>query len=93
MFGVICVPEEVAAVFLPMRLGNILDAEQLAALGDVLILLCQDGEPRQHCPDAVFLPAHHKQKACLSTHKLKPSAMLSPDAILVTGKRRIVAAD
>ena len=48
-------PEEVAAVSGPVLLGYILNSEQALAVLLVLVLLCKDGQPRQHCPQAILL--------------------------------------
>mmetsp|Transcript_40488 Transcript_40488/g.67824 ORF Transcript_40488/g.67824 Transcript_40488/m.67824 type:complete len:598 (+) Transcript_40488:91-1884(+) len=52
---VVVAREEVPPVRLPVLHGHILHRHELAVRGNVLVLVRQDGQPRQHRPDAVLL--------------------------------------
>ena len=67
----VCQPEEVAAVGGPVLLGNVLNGEQALTIFPALVLLCQDGQPGQHSPEAVLLPdmVTPRAKGLLSTDR------------------------
>lgn len=64
-------PEEVATVSGPVLLGYILNSEQALAILLVLVLLCKDGQPRQHCPETILLSdmVAASAKGLLSTYR------------------------
>ena len=47
-------PEKVAAIYGPVLLCYILNREQAISILLALVLLGQDGKPRQYCPQAVL---------------------------------------